>query len=128
MESSLGIAPSHQERAPYEYVTVTIVESGETFQCRTWESLLDGMRRLDRRGIPVGCRGGGCSVCKIEILSGSYQQIRAMSREYVSDEDLAADRVLACCVRPLENVTLRVIGKLRRALGGPGSVEQRQKI
>ena len=75
------------------------------------ETLLVGMERLGKKGIPVGCRGGGCGVCKIEITEGSYQK-RVMSREYVSVEDEAVDRVLACRVRPSSDIRLKVIGKM----------------
>jgi ferredoxin len=112
-------------RAPVEgavvagYVTVTIVDTGETYRCRTEESLLEGMRRLGKRGIPVGCRAGGCSVCKIRVVSGAYRQFRPMSREYISEDDLAHDRVLACCVRPQEDVSVQVIGKLQKNINRP---------
>jgi ferredoxin len=107
-----------------EFVTITIAETGETFRCRTQESLLESMRRLGKRGVPIGCRSGGCSVCKIEILSGAYARTRPMSREYISDEDLAADRVLACCVRPLGDIALRAIGKMRKAIMRPSEAQQ----
>jgi ferredoxin len=97
-------------------VTVVIADTGESYKCRTDESLLTGMHRLGKRGIPVGCRGGGCSVCKVEVKSGAWEQMRAMSREYVSDDDMAAGRVLACCVRPLEEVEVAVIGKLHKCI------------
>jgi ferredoxin len=93
---------------------VTIADTGETYRCRTSESLLDGMHRTGKRGIPVGCRGGGCSVCKVGIVSGSYRQFKPMSLEYVDADDIAAGRVLACCVHPLTAVTLKVIGKLKK--------------
>jgi len=103
------------------YVAVTIADTGETYKCRTDESLLTGMHRLGKRGIPVGCRGGGCSVCKVQVTHGTWAQMRAMSREYVSDDDLAAGRVLACCVRPLEEVEVAVIGKLNKCITRPAT-------
>ena len=95
------------------YFNVLIEETGETFRCSPNESLLVGMERLGKKGIPVGCRGGGCGVCKVEIVSGSYLK-RVMSRDYVSVEDEAADRVLACRVRPTSDITLRVLGKMAK--------------
>ncbi|MCG2576885.1 2Fe-2S iron-sulfur cluster binding domain-containing protein [Dechloromonas sp. XY25] len=95
------------------YFNVLIEETGETFRCSPNESLLVGMERLGKKGIPVGCRGGGCGVCKVEITSGSYQK-RVMSRDYVSVEDEAAGRVLACRVRPTSDITLRVLGKMAK--------------
>jgi ferredoxin len=101
---------------PRKAVTVHIRDTGESYRCQTDESLLTGMHKLGKRGIPVGCRNGGCSVCKVQVLTGDYQQIRAMSREYVSDDDLATGRVLACCVAPKGELELAVIGKLHKAI------------
>jgi ferredoxin len=95
------------------YFNVLIEETGETYRCSPQESLLAGMERLGKKGIPVGCRGGGCGVCKVEITSGTYFK-RVMSREYVSVEDEAANRVLACRVKPTSDITLRVLGKMAK--------------
>ena len=95
------------------YFNVLIEETGESFRCSPTETLLVGMERLGKKGIPVGCRGGGCGVCKVEITSGSYVK-RVMSRDYVSVEDEAADRVLACRVRPSSDITLKVLGKMAK--------------
>ena len=95
------------------YFTVLIEETGESFRCSPNESLLVGMERLGKKGIPVGCRGGGCGVCKVEITAGTYAK-RVMSREYVSVEDEAADRVLACRVKPTSDIALKVLGKMAK--------------
>lgn len=95
------------------YFNVLIEETGETFRCSPNESLLVGMERLGKKGIPVGCRGGGCGVCKVEITSGDYVK-RVMSRDYVSVEDEAVGRVLACRVKPASDITLRVLGKMAK--------------
>ena len=91
--------------------TVTIADTGEHYACTGDESLLSAMARLGRRGIPVGCRGGGCGVCKVEVLSGDFHT-RAMSRDHVSDDDRACHRLLACRVYPASDLSLKVIGKL----------------
>lgn len=95
------------------YFNITIADTGETYRCRPDESLLGGMERLCKRGIPVGCRCGGCGVCKIQIHSGEYQK-RVMSRDYISGEDEARSIVLACRVRPLSDISLTVIGKMKK--------------
>ena len=95
------------------HYTITIDETGETYRCSDQETLRVGMEKLGKQGIPVGCRGGGCGVCKIEVVAGDYTK-RRMSREYVSEEDEAAHRVLACRVRPAGNMVLRVIGLMKK--------------
>lgn len=95
------------------YYTITITETGETFRCSAQETLLIGMERLGKKGIPVGCRGGGCGVCKVQVTTGTFQK-RIMSRDCVSEDDEAAGRVLACRVRPTSDITLSVLGKMQK--------------
>lgn len=100
---------------PRSYYTVTIQDTGESFRCASDESILRGMDKLGRRGIPVGCREGGCGVCKIQIISGEIVK-RVMSRDHVSAEEEAENKVLACRVRPASDLVVHVIGKLQKAV------------
>jgi ferredoxin len=100
--------------------TITIAETGERYRCPDTSTLLAGMEALGKKGIPVGCRGGGCGVCKIEILAGTYSK-RVMSREHVSEADEAAHRVLACRTRPTSDITLRVLGSMSKKVCRPAA-------
>ena len=95
------------------YFAVTVADTGEAFRCGEHETLLAGMERLGKRGIPVGCRGGGCGVCKVRIESGAFSA-RAMSREHVSAEEEGAGIVLACRVKPLSDIRLAVLGQMKK--------------
>jgi 3-phenylpropionate/trans-cinnamate dioxygenase ferredoxin reductase subunit len=95
-------------------VTVTIEQTGETYHCAVDESLLTGMLRLGRKGIPVGCVNGGCGVCKVRILSGEVHKLGPISRAHVTAEDEAQGYTLACRVAPREAVRLQVVGPLER--------------
>ena len=94
---------------------VVIEDTGESFRCADSRSLLEGMEALGRKGIPVGCRNGGCGVCKVQVTSGTYAS-RVMSREHVSEEDERCGRVLACRVRPTSDLRLTVIGKMKESV------------
>ena len=94
---------------------VMIDETGESFACGDSESALSALARSGRRGIPVGCRGGGCGVCKVEVLVGCFRK-RAMSRSHVTEQDEACNRVLACCIFPESDLKVRVLGKMQRAI------------
>lgn len=93
--------------------TVTIEDTGETYRCSEKQSLLVGMEALGKKGIPVGCRGGGCGVCKVEVVAGEYHK-RVMSREHISADDEAEGRLLACRVMPASDVKLKVVGKMKK--------------
>lgn len=95
------------------HFTITIEETGESFRCSDRQSLLVGMESLGKKGIPVGCRSGGCGVCKIEVLAGEYSK-RVMSREHVSAEEEEKGCLLACRVMPASDVKLKVVGKMKK--------------
>lgn len=94
--------------------TITIGGTGETFPCDEHQTVLAGMVRLGRRGIPSGCHGGGCGVCKVQVLDGDYTS-KTMSSNHVSREDAENQRVLACCIFPRSDLTVAVIGKMVKA-------------
>lgn len=92
---------------------VKISNTDERFPCRVDQSILDGMsQQIGRKGIPVGCRGGGCGVCKVEVLSGRYER-KVMTRAHVSTDDESQGKVLACRIFPRSDLELRVIGTMK---------------
>ena len=96
-------------------VNVCVAQTGETYPCATTESLLRGMLKLGRKGIPAGCVNGGCGVCKVRVTEGHYAK-RKMSRAVVSEEEEAQGRVLACKTYPRSDMTVEVVGKMVRAV------------
>ena len=98
-------------------VRVSVTQSGESFECATSESLLAGMLRLGRKGIPAGCVNGGCGVCKVRIVSGAVLTLGPVSRAHVSADEEAQGYTLACRVAPTEAVQLEVAAKLRKPFG-----------
>ncbi len=100
--------------------TVSIEGAAVSYACSSHESVLEGMHRLGVRGIPCGCRGGGCGVCKVEIVAGEFRT-GAMSRDHVSEDDRANRRLLACRVYPVSDLSLKVIGKLQKCVFGAAS-------
>lgn len=94
---------------------VRIADTGEHFPCAAGQTVLEGMVRLGRRGIPSGCRGGGCGVCKVAVVSGDFTR-KAMSRDHVSEEDEREGRVLACRIFPGSDLELHVLGALTRSV------------
>mgnify|MGYP001170109931 FL=1 len=118
-------APSARDAAGQHWVRIeqpayeTVHQIG--YPCAETETLLQGMARTGRKGIPVGCLGGGCGVCKIKVRMGSVRRVGPMSRAHVSVEEEAQGICLACRVAPLANVEVEVLGRLKKALGkAPG--------
>lgn len=95
---------------------ILIEDTGERYDCDERETVLNGMARLGRKGIPLGCRGGGCGVCKVQVTSGDYCQSRPMSRQHASADEQAHGVVLACCIQAHSDLSLKVVGKLHKAV------------
>lgn len=57
----------------------------------------------------VGCRGGGCGVCKVRIVDDDYRTGK-MSKLQVSSEDAAAGYALACRLYPLGDLKIEPCG------------------
>ena len=88
---------------------IRLVNSEEQFHCYPGKSLLEGMQMLSRKGIPVGCRSGGCGVCRVQVLSGTYQ-CKKMSREHVDETELEQGIGLACRLYPESDLDVAVLG------------------
>lgn len=96
---------------------VMFLDTGEVFNCTGTETLLKALTRTGMRNIPVGCRGGGCGVCKVEVLTGRFRA-QPMSRSHINEQDLACNRVLACCIVAESDLEIRVIGRMQRMIYG----------
>jgi len=99
---------------------VTIKDTGEVFSCSEDQHLLQGMTSLGKRGIPSGCHGGGCGVCKVKITQGEVETL-VMSRAYVTEEEEKEGIVLACRTFPRGSISLKVIGKLSKNVLRPST-------
>ena len=97
---------------------VTITETGESFLCNQQQAVLNAMVALGRKGIPSGCHGGGCGVCKIKVLTGDFHTA-VMSREHISEQDEKNGIVLACRTYPCTDISLKVLGKMSKAVTRP---------
>lgn len=94
---------------------IFVEETGERFQCPPKIDVLRGMAQLGRKGIPSGCRNGGCGVCKVHVLEGTFRT-EVMSRAWVSEQEQAEGIALACRLYPLTNLRVRVLGEMRRTI------------
>ncbi len=84
------------------------IHGGSAFSCPDGERVLVAMERSGASDIGVGCRGGGCGICKVRVLRGPHR-LGKMSKAHVSDSDLAAGIALACRLYPLGRRTIEVV-------------------
>jgi ferredoxin len=74
---------------------VTETSSGQRFSCAEDQPVLTAMEQQGLFCVPVGCRGGGCGLCKVRVLAGDYECGR-MSCKHVPAEAREQGYVLAC--------------------------------
>lgn len=96
---------------------IEIVNGGESFACAAGLDVLRGMECLGRKGIPVGCRGGGCGVCKVRVMDGPYRT-EAMSRACVTLDEESKGYALSCKMFAQGDLRLQVVGKMSRSFSG----------
>ena len=113
--SVLDSPAARRQDAPVQKFNVHIDDTGERYACGDHRSLLEGMLALDRKGIPVGCRNGGCGVCKVAILSGACVA-GTMSREHLSEAERQQGLVLACKAKPVSDIHLAVVGRMKKSV------------
>ncbi|SDW96625.1 2Fe-2S iron-sulfur cluster-binding protein [Marinobacter mobilis] len=79
--------------------------SGRSFICEPGQSVLKAMEQQGLRCVPVGCRGGGCGLCKVRVLAGDYE-CGKMSRVHIPPDALAKGEVLACRIYPQSDLAI----------------------
>lgn len=84
---------------------ITIQRSGQHFSCTGDEYVLKAMERHGLRTIAVGCRGGGCGVCRVRVLRGNYV-CGPMSKAQVSTTQQQQGYALACRLKPTGDLVL----------------------
>ncbi|MFV0301554.1 MAG: 2Fe-2S iron-sulfur cluster-binding protein [Paracoccus sp. (in: a-proteobacteria)] len=108
-QESFGGPPQQAEVVPEDIVPqedalaeVTFATSGVSARCAETETILATARAS---GIPLasGCGMGICGTCQVLKLSG---QVHMVHNGGITDEDVEAGYILACCSRPIGNVSI----------------------
>ncbi len=69
-----------------------------------------GPGRAARPDLRIGCRRGGCGVCRVRVLDGIFDT-GPMSAVHVSADDREAGVALACCIYPRSDLVLQAAPK-----------------
>ncbi|RLA09188.1 MAG: ferredoxin [Gammaproteobacteria bacterium] len=94
---------------------INVLDTEVHFDCDGDEPILAAMAKTGRKGIPKGCFGGGCGICRIRITEGSHVTGK-MSRAHVTEQEEADGYALACKCYPRSDLQVEVVGKIIRAL------------
>lgn len=85
---------------------IRVVDGGE-FTCGGDERVLLAMERSGAGDIGVGCRGGGCGICRVKVIEGEYRTGK-MSAAKVPESDRQAGYALACRLFPSGDLVIAV--------------------
>lgn len=83
------------------------IVGGTKFICREDERVLIAMERCGASDIGVGCRGGGCGMCRVRVVAGDYRTGK-MSTAKVSETEREAGYALACRLFPASDLLIEV--------------------
>jgi 2Fe-2S iron-sulfur cluster protein len=56
----------------------------------------------------VGCKRGGCGICKVHLLAGEVRYERPVAESVLSDDDKALGICLSCRAVPLTDVAIEL--------------------
>ncbi|CCQ72608.1 2Fe-2S iron-sulfur cluster binding domain-containing protein [Magnetospira sp. QH-2] len=80
-----------------------------TYFCAADQKVIAALEECGQIGIRVGCREGGCGVCRVRVVSGEYETGK-MSRAHVSEEQESQGFALSCRLFPRSNLHLEAAG------------------
>jgi len=97
---------------------VTILPDGLQVTAAEAETVLAALSRAGLR-YRVGCKRGGCGVCKVQLVLGEVRYERPVADSVLSDDDRVEGICLSCRAVPLTNVVVELQegDRLRRVLG-----------
>jgi CDP-4-dehydro-6-deoxyglucose reductase len=97
---------------------VTILPDGVQVTARDDETLLRALARAGLR-YRVGCKRGGCGVCKVQLKLGEVRYERPIAESVLSDDERVEGLCLSCRAVPITNIVIELQegDRLRKVLG-----------
>lgn len=77
------------------------------FRVRQGETVLDAVVRSGYK-FRIGCRRGGCGLCKAQIVQGTIGYSQVVSPGVLSMEERASGTCLMCRAEPASDVVVRL--------------------
>lgn len=102
---------------------ITETTSGTSFFCEEGQNVLQAMETQQLRCVKVGCRGGGCGLCRVQVHTGHYECGR-MSTRQVNAQARALGQALACRLTPRSDLHIEFLGLRTTNEPAPASLPQ----
>ena len=84
---------------------LTVLPSGTVIPVDQDETIISAMIRSGFL-IRIGCKRGGCGICKVLLAAGEVRYERAVADTVLSRDDIAAGVCLSCRAVPLTDVSI----------------------
>ncbi len=86
---------------------ITIGPTGEVVYLTEDETVLSGLYKAGY-AYTVGCRRGGCGICKIDVISGDFTYNRPVAESVVTAEEREDGTCLSCRAVPDSDLTIQM--------------------
>lgn len=90
--------------------TVTIHPTGEVIHLEPEETVLSGLYRAGY-AYTVGCRRGGCAICKVDCLAGEFSYDHPIADTVLSEGERVDGTCLSCRAVPSTDLTIQLRGE-----------------
>ena len=84
---------------------LTVQPDGIEVELREGETILEGLYR-NGYAYRVGCRRGGCAICKVDLVNGQVEYNRTVAQAVLTDDERATGTCLSCRAVPVGDVTV----------------------
>ena len=97
---------------------VTILPDGLQVTAAQSETVLAALSRAGLR-YRVGCKRGGCGICKVQLVLGEVRYERPVADSVLSDDQRVEGICLSCRAVPITNIAIELQegDRLRKVLG-----------
>ncbi|ADG05697.1 2Fe-2S iron-sulfur cluster-binding protein [Kyrpidia tusciae] len=86
---------------------ITVLGKGREFTCNHDQDVLAAAVAQGVRSIKRGCRGGGCGLCKVRVVEGSYE-LGKTSVAVLPRDERERGFVLTCKTTPKSDLVIRL--------------------
>jgi CDP-4-dehydro-6-deoxyglucose reductase len=86
---------------------VTVYPSGEVIYLDPGETVLSGLYKAGY-AYAVGCRRGGCAVCKVDCLRGQFDYNHPVAETVLTVDERAGGTCLTCRAVPEGDITVEM--------------------
>ena len=87
---------------------ITVADTDVEGSARAGETVLAALVR-NGYGYRVGCRRGGCGVCKVELLSGTVEYPVTVAESVLPADEREHGRCLTCRAVPTSDLVVRML-------------------